>query len=619
MAEGGAQCFRVFEDLMEEVSLDRTVPDPSVGVDAGRDRERLQDCLRMIDGALRRGAFFAGALSYEAGVLLQGSHCSVPERPGPLIRGGLFRRSRMERMVLPGSPSGSVPAAGVVRLGPRPDRLRYRQAVDAILDQIRRGEVYQANLTFPVTFLFEGRADRLFASLYCAQPARMAAELVAEDLRILSLSPELFFSVSSSDGGRTILCRPMKGTAPRSGDATTDGHAVAALQGSAKERAENAMIVDLIRNDIGRVCTFGSVDVRDVFHVEALPRVFQMTTTVSGRLREEVGLADLFSALLPSGSVTGAPKQAAISLLHALESGPRGFYTGAMGWASAAEACWNVPIRTVVLTPGERREGVPPTWHGALWVGSGITIDSRPGAEFGECMDKVRFFRDAVRLPHDFFLYETVLFRGGRMRLRPEHAARLEDSARAFSLRFCREHFDGWLDRLGRRLRRMPYRNPLRLHIRLKRNGRLRVWITPLPARRSREPRAALVCAVAPAPVCSDDIFFRHKTSVARHFFDRQRSLVRESLPACDEVLFVNERGELTEGSFTNLLMELDGRWFTPPVSAGLLNGLERGRLLQRGRVMEQTLRPADLRRGARIVLANSVRGLWAASLVSAG
>lgn len=609
MADGAPGTFRVFEDPVEEISLHRTSIRPDGGEDApwtDPDRRRLLQCLAEIQDALNRGLFFAGALSYEAGVLLQQSGHSTPARSGPLLRGALFRRSHIE---MPAIALRAHPP-GIVRLDSRPLRGRYRAAVSSVRDRIEWGEVYQANYTFPVDFRFTGDADFLFAALYHAQPACHAAELVCEDLRLLSLSPELFFSISSTGGERLITCRPMKGTAPRTGDAITDERAVCALRDSSKERAENAMIVDLIRNDIGRLCSFGSVSVSDMFHVESLPRVFQMTGTVTGRLRADAGLPEIFAALLPSGSVTGAPKCAAISLLDRLEGLPRGFYTGAIGWASATSACWNVPIRTIVLSPDRSREASLPLWRGSVNVGSGITIDSRSGAEFRECMDKLRFFREAVRLPDDFFLYETILFRKGRMVHLAAHMERLRDSAQVFHVSFQPERTLAWIDRLAGRLRRIRSEGDLRLHIRLKRNGRLRLWITPLPERAKFLPRESLTFVVSGVPVSSADAFLYHKTSVARHFFDRERKAMSERWPECKEVLFVNEKGELTEGSYTSVFVELDGRWFTPPVSAGLLPGVERARLIRSGRVRERTLSVADLERAGRVILGNSVRGL---------
>jgi len=404
----------------------------------------------------------------------------------------------------------------------------------------------------------------------------------------------------------------MKGTAPRTGNAATDCKAVAYLKSSEKERAENAMIVDLIRNDLGQICKFGSVEVNDLFRVQELPTVFQMTTDVKGRLKDGLSHSDIFRSLFPCGSVTGAPKRAAIELLHALEGKGRGFYTGTLGWTNGASSCWNVAIRTAQIVNGV----------GSISIGSGITYDSDPRAEFRECLGKLAFFRRAVRLRSDvgsdldlidarsgdFYLYETILFRAksrGYWMLE-RHLQRLQRSARYFGLPCSVVRIRSKLLRLEYLLQRTALAGKaIRVHLRLQRSGRIKIILHEVVASKRN-----VTIEFCRAPALSVLPFLNHKTLTGRAFYERHKA------ETADDCLFINERGEITETSIYSVFCLIDGRWITPPLSSGVLAGVMRERLLERGRILEACITDADVRRASAIVLANSVRGLRRAMLI---
>jgi para-aminobenzoate synthetase/4-amino-4-deoxychorismate lyase len=556
--------------------------------------------------------YFAGAIAYDA--FSDGFACSRPHTANSpaVLMGGLFDEpQRISSVELFSQYRGPMWPVRSMRLA-RPRRVIY-DAIEAIREKIRAGVVYQANFTFSVLFSYDGDPAVLFANLYREQPAAFASALFyrngEEHLALLSLSPELFFRVE----GRIIHCRPMKGTAPVTGDVEADHRAAVFLRSSEKEKAENAMIVDLIRNDLGKICEFGSVEVNDLFHVEKLPTVFQMTTGVKGRLKKGLRHSDIFQALFPCGSVTGAPKRAAMELLYDIEGYGRGFYTGALGWSSAEMSCWSVAIRTAEIRNGK----------GTISIGSGITFDSDPRSEFRECMNKLAFFRRAVRgtmsQGHDltdgrfenFYLYETILFRTRSKSywLLQRHLKRLKRSAFYFGLPCSLERIARRLQRLARLLeKRVSTRLSIRVHLRLYRSGRLQIHLHKIVKSKQH-----VTLALHRVPALSILPYLNHKTSTGRAFYEVARST------QVDDYLYVNERGEVTETSIDSVFFLIDGRWMTPPLTSGLLAGVMRERLLETGRITEAPLTVDDAKRATAIIVANSVRGLRRAVLIEKG
>ena len=477
------------------------------------------------------------------------------------------------------------------------DEQEYEQAIAAILEKIRAGETYQANFTSSVSFAMDearGAALRLYQRLIRRQPVAYGAYLNpggqnSGGRRILSLSPELFFRRQ----GERLMTRPMKGTMARGLDCVEDEAQEQRLRSDAKNCAEHVMIVDLLRNDLGRIAQTGSVRVEDLFTVERYPTLLQMTSTIAARVGPQIGLEAIFRALFPSGSITGAPKVQTMRILSALERRRRGVYCGAIGYAAPRqEAVFSVAIRTLDVGSGTARMG----------VGGGIVADSRAEDEWRECQLKAGFLREATP---EFALIETMLWQDG-VALLDLHLERMAASAR---------YFDFVLDAavvresIHEATRECGAGRRYRLRLLLDREGRCGV---------EANLAAAVPCngrvALAGERVCSTDRFLRHKTT-HRAFYERWRGAAAEA--GVEDFLFLNERGELTEGTICNLFVERDGWLLTPPASAGLLPGVFRRHLLESGRkAREQTLMPDDLYSADAIWLCNAVRGLYRVELV---
>jgi len=536
--------------------------------------------LAAVEQEVAAGRHAVGFLSYEAAA---GLDPALPVRPRgalPLAWFGIFA-GRLEVT------AGTTGVAGACRLlAPQPswDVDSYSAAFRTIMEHLAAGDSYQVNLTFRQHFRFAGEPFALYRQLCAAQPAAFCAFLDLGDFAIASASPELFFARRDGD----IVMRPMKGTAPRGRDADDDRRRREQLAASPKERAENLMIVDLVRNDLGRVAVTGSVEVPTLFAVESYPTLHQMTSTVSARLRHDAGLADIFGSLFPCGSVTGAPKQRSMAIIRDLEEGPRGLYCGAIGFVSpGAEAVFSVAIRTAVL---DLTRGA-----GELGVGSGVTADATAAAEYQECLDKAAFLS---RSAEPWQLVETLLWEKGHGYLLLErHLQRLATSAAGLG-------FACSIDVVARHLRAAAPQPAGRHKVRLllASDGRVSSSSAPLPPRG----HAAAPARVALTAVSIDarEPLLYHKTTW-RPWYDG----VLEQHPGCVDVLFCNERGEVTEGTKHNLVVERDGRLVTPPVHCGLLPGTLRQELLESGIVVEQPVSRQELLAARRLWLINSVRG----------
>lgn len=469
----------------------------------------------------------------------------------------------------------------------------HRRDVARVRSAIERGDTYQCNLT--VRLRGRGAADplALYRDLALGQRGAYNAYLDIGRHAIASASPELFFELA----GDQLVLRPMKGTAPRGRTLAEDRTRAAELRTSAKERAENIMILDLIRNDAARVAEVGSVEVRGLCEVERYETVLQLTSTVAARVRPGVDLTELFRVLFPSGSVTGAPKVRTMELIRELEPTPRGVYCGAIGYVAPADATprarFSVAIRTAVV---DRVADV--TEYG---VGGGITWSSDAEAEHDELLTKTAVLH---RRPREFELFETMRYEPCRgLRNRDDHLRRLSDSAEYFGFRLDP---DSALQALDAHL---AGAGPARVRLRLRRDGQVAVDLAPLPVT-----SGLVTLAVDHSPVESTSVWLFHKTSL------RETYEVRGSRhPDADDVVLVNERGEVTETTRANLALRLEGRWWTPSLSTGCLPGVERGRLLRTGRVSERLLTLDDLEREDGIAVLSSLRGWCPAVLARAG
>lgn len=449
----------------------------------------------------------------------------------------------------------------------------YRQNVECIKQYIAAGECYQVNFTFPLDFTWFGAPLALYARLRHRQPVSYGGIVCTAEDALVSLSPELFLQRR----GNKLTTRPMKGTAPRHSDP-------ALLQNCKKNRAENLMIVDLLRSDLGRVAQTGTVAVESLFEVEDYPTVWQMVSQISAQVGPQTDTAEILRALFPCGSITGAPKVRAMQIIRKLEAGRRGLYTGALGWlAPSGDFRLNVAIRTLELTAGQR---------GRMGVGSGIVSDSDPAAEWQECQMKTAFLTD---VDPGFALIETLLCTNGHYPYLQRHLDRLAASALWLGFR-CD------LSAVQTLLAQQPKEGDWRIRLTLSKKGNLVVRATPLLPE-ATENRAALL---ASTPIDSRHPLRRHKTSV-RHQYDRALQEIAGQ-PEIFDVVFCNERGEIAEGARSTVFVERDGVLLTPPLSSGALPGVLRAELLATGRAREAALSPEDLAPG--FWLGNAVRGL---------
>jgi len=551
---------------------------------AARSAQEVRPALDALRAARTQGLHAAGFLSYEAGFALENRLAPLRQDPEPaappLLWFGLFDRCEPVADVASLLPD---PASGwATPPHPRIEREAYEAAVRRIKAHIEAGDIYQANLSFAAQVKTAGSPLAIYAGIRIRARAGHGGILFTGTHWLLSFSPELFFAIE----GGSVTTRPMKGTAERSGD---DAAAIEALRSDHKQRAENLMIVDLLRNDLSRVSRPGTVKVPDLFVVETYPTVHQMTSTVTSQLEEGVGPVDVVEAMFPCGSITGAPKIRAMAVIAGVEEHRRGPYTGSIGSIGPdGETQFNVAIRTLVLPVGSAT--------GTMGLGSGIVADSRPDEEWRECLAKGRFVIDPDRR---FDLVETMRFdpHDGLWELE-RHLARMKASAEELGFIFDRHGARNDLQAATFRLRA-----PRKIRLLLSQNGHVAIQGTALPAFGTEH----ISIAVLPLPVDPADFRLRHKTT-DRGFYDDARAKSGRA-----EVLFKDEEGFLTEGSFTNLFVERGGRLLTPPLSRGLLPGILRARLIDEGEAEEADLTPADL--AGRYYIGNAVRGLTRAVL----
>ena len=548
------------------------------------DGDALSALLVLLRQARQNGLHAAGFFSYEAGAhLLPGL---TPTPSGLLAWFGLFNDFKT---ISAGTVASVLPdpvGIWLSELRPSISRADYSRAFATVQEYIRAGDIYQANLTFPLTADYAGDPLALYAALRTRARAGYGGVIWTGQTHYLSFSPELFFALKD----RRITTKPMKGTAPRLADPAADAEAAAHLRTDPKQRAENLMIVDLLRNDLSRVCATGSVKVPELFHIESYPTVHQMTSTVTGLLKDGSDAVDVIQALFPCGSITGAPKIRAMQVVEEVEAAPRGIYCGSIGRIDAnGDAAFNVAIRT--FTVCETTQSM------SLGLGSGVVADSTEADEWIECLAKGDFAKIGNR---GFDLIETMRFEPANGVLRLEHHLdRMASSAGAFGFEFDRYELRNLVRASVCNLHRLS-----KIRLMTSRHGAHAVEIQPL------EDVTEWRVAVVPLPVDATDFRLRHKIS-DRAFYDD----ARRSRPDCDEVVFVGTDGFLTEGSITALFVERDGKLLTPRLKTGLLPSIMRRELIEAGKAEEADLKIEDLSGG--FWVGNSLRGLIRANRVA--
>lgn len=526
-----------------------------------------------------RNLWAAGFLSYEAAGAFDAA--LVTYQPGglPLLYFGLYAAPTV---VAPPQPGGAFTFADWAA---NVDEEDFGRNIDNIKSHIARGETYQVNYTFRLRSQFSGDAHTLFANLHQAQRGAYSAFIDSGEWAICSASPELFFTLD----GNTLRSKPMKGTHRRGLTTAQDDASAKWLQQSEKNRAENVMIVDMIRNDMGRVAQLGSVHVPTLFEIERYPTVLQMTSTVASQTEKSV--SEIMAALFPCASITGAPKVRTMEIIHSLEQSPRGVYCGSIGFiAPNRRAQFSVAIRTVTIMDGNSAE---------YGTGSGVIWDSEAGDEFRECLLKAAVLgADAPQ----FELIESLLWRADDgYWLLDEHLDRINDSLSYFHFRSSRAAIEQALLEHGKDLT-----VDSKVRLLLSRNGQLHVESAPIQALPTL-PQLGF----ATSPVDSGNRYLYHKTTQRQVYAD-----ALASRPDCDDVLLWNERDEVTEASSSNVVFEIDGQLVTPPISSGILGGTLRRTLLEAGVLEEATVSRDDARNATRLWLINSVRGWREAILI---
>lgn len=565
---------------------------------------------------LNQGYFLAGWLAYEFGYALEASFTPLLNSLGdmPLAHIGIYQDPLIikhsnpfqDERILPlvNCPNQPLPPYQIKNLTPNLSANEYFSVLEQIKNYIEAGDTYQVNYTLKLLFDFTGSPESLYKDLRCNQPVSYGAYLDLDGHRILSFSPELFFRKTANH----CQVRPMKGTMLRGRTPQEDKKFATALHNDPKNRSENVMIVDLLRNDLGRLSTMGEVKTSALFTVESYATLHQMTSTITGKTSGHIALSELFKALFPCGSVTGAPKIRTMQIIRELERQARGVYTGAIGYiAPTGDAVFNVPIRTIVLNKN----------RGEMGIGSGIVHDSNPEAEWQECLLKGKFLSNPRP---DFQLIETILWHQDTgFWLMDLHLARLAASASFFDYPLNLAPLKQQLSEATTNAKAPA----LKIRILLHQDGTLTTNATPCnpPAVYEITTRPAAAAkntlpkiTLSKQPTNSNWPFLYHK-STHRELYTSERQLALEH--GYFEVIFTNEKGEITEGSISNIVVRQGQQLFTPPIGCGLLAGTCRAYFLElHPRLLsEKILYHADLLSADAIYLINSIRGITEVSL----
>ncbi|MBN1474103.1 MAG: chorismate-binding protein [Syntrophaceae bacterium] len=540
-------------------------------------KDDLQKCLYKVEKALANNYFVAGFISYEAGYLLEETlHSYFPKSKVPLLWLGVYDAPHVKNEPFLSNVKSpyyiSAPSLSV-------KYNQYKSNIEKIKYLISWGKTYQINYTLKYYFNFYGDIISFYSALKKNQKVQYSALIGHKNKFILSLSPELFFRIDDNK----ITVKPMKGTA--TADTPSDW-----LAHDEKNLSENVMIVDLLRNDLGRICIPGTIKVDELYSVETYETISQMTSTVSGTLRPDISASEVIKNIFPCGSVTGAPKIQSMKIIRSLENTPRGVYTGAIGYFSPrGEAVFNVAIRTIELAKTGNKK-----YSGHMGVGSGIVYDSQARKEYYECWMKNKFLKKSMP---KLGLIETMLCADGKIRHINMHLFRLKTSAQYFLIPCDTMKIKAELKRYAIKLK-----GKIRLRLVLSSGGRIKIEHRQLPS----APKAVRHIAFSEYATRSDDPFLFHKTTFRQLY---EREYARYSSRGFYDVIFCNEKKQITEGAISNIFLRIKGKHYTPPVSCGLLNGIQRQIFKKKTKAVEKVLYLRDLQKADEVILTNSIRG----------
>jgi para-aminobenzoate synthetase/4-amino-4-deoxychorismate lyase len=571
--------------------------------------DEVVSAIEEIETWVEKGFYAAGFISYEAGYAFEKSFNLKRKYNFPLVWFGIFKSPSPRSEFTPLQAGFHVLRStfknySLKNLHLNISKKHYLERIRAIKTQIERGNTYQVNYTMKYKFDFAGSVESLYHDLCQKQSVPYSALIKADDFSILSFSPELFFRKK----GPYIYVRPMKGTMPRGKDNAADEETRQFLSRDSKNRSENVMIVDLLRNDLGRICQSGTVITEKLFETEKYETLFQMTSSVKGKLKKKTSLVDLFRNIFPSGSVTGAPKISTMRIISQLEKEPRKVYCGAIGYiAPNKDMVFNVAIRTILLGARGQRPG---TRKGEMGIGGGIIYDSDPHAEFEECKLKANFLTNPLIR---FDLIETMLWDNGYPLLKL-HLNRLQNSAEYFDFKFDRGRI---ISALKKEARKFKKGQKYKIRLLLSKTGSINCktsCLSVLVAKKQSATKAPRhkekpFVTISHKQTSSNDIFLYHKTTHRNLYNQEHENCSRKGF---FDVIFTNEKGEVTEGAISNVFIKKNGTLYTPPLECGLLPGIYRQYLLQHPKikVKEKKLTKNDLQKASEIYLANAVKGL---------
>ncbi len=556
-------------------------------ITANRPNE-VEKCFAIIEEALSRGFYAAGLVNYEASAALDSALPTLKSN-FPLVWFGIYKKP----IIMHGDGlktkeiDEKLGTYEIKNIKPLITKKSYLSNISKIKNYIRKGDTYQVNYTYKYNFDFKGSPWQLFFDLSKKQPVHYAAFLSFDNTKILSFSPELFFLKKKNN----LIVKPMKGTIERGKDFQDDLLKQKALKNSAKDRAENIMIVDMLRNDLGRISETGTIKAIKLFEIEKYNTLYQMTSTISSRLREK-SWYEIFKGIFPSGSVTGAPKINTMRIIKRLEKYPRHIYTGAIGYISPKkDAVFNVAIRTLLLDETKKR--------GELGVGSGITITSDPEKEYAECALKALFL---TKPRIDFKLLETLLCNKGKLFLLDIHLGRLKKSADYFEYNYSKKNI---LQSLEKYRNKLDINKSYKVRLLLEQGGNVELASSVLPEYGNAPKRITF----SRIRTDNSDIFLYHKTT-NRKIYDAEFEKYKKR-GFCD-VIFTNKNNEVTEGAISNIIIKKNKLYYTPPINCGLLGGVYRRYLFEHSTLplRERVLYKKDIIKADKIFICNSVRGL---------
>lgn len=545
------------------------------------EKERIKYNLLLLDKYIKKGYFIAGFICYETGGIFNDI---VLERGDlPYFYFGIFKKPKIIKKI---SEQRNKEKFILYDLNDNVDFNEYKTKIKNIKKFLKDGEVYQINYCFKKKFKFAGDFFALFKELLKNQKTKYSAFVEYGDYGFLSLSPELFFSIEKNK----ITMKPMKGTVIKG-----SGINIGKIRDE-KNLAENIMIVDLIRNDLGKICKINSIKVPEKFTVEKYKTVYQMTSTITGKLKDSVKFTEIIGALFPSGSVTGAPKRRSMQIINSLEKESRGIYTGSIGYFNKDKAMFNICIRTPIINNK--------TGKGEIGIGSGIVYDSKPEKEYGECQGKANFF---ISLASDFKIFESILFnkKTGFFLLKM-HIARLINGCKKFGFKYDKHKIKEALTNCPKKIKT---EDNFKVRIFINARGEIKTDYSKIIENNNK-----VKLTISKEKVDSKNIFLYYKTNKREVY---ERNLKKAKQDGFDEVVFFNEKEELTECATANIFIEKRGIFYTPPVKCGLLNGIYRQHLLKAfpSKYKEKILHKKDLTTAEGVYICNSVRGMRKAVL----